>query len=188
LTDLLKWRPMPNKMREFTLRHNVQRHLSKLEDWIFEYHWLRALAMFDVTSFLAILSGIGRHFKFCRYVKWQTVCWSIWNGVWSDKRREVTLHHYLCFKSFSRLTLLFLSLPCSLDQHHHYCEWNLTKLCSHENITKLNCFRLHAALYLFTTLFISSPFRNVSSIFSNGYSSISVIALKIKLCMFLQLF
>jgi len=34
----------------------------------FEYHWFRALAMFDVTSFLAILSGIGRHFKFCRYV------------------------------------------------------------------------------------------------------------------------
>ena len=23
--------------------------------------------MFDVTSFPAILSGIGRHFKFCRY-------------------------------------------------------------------------------------------------------------------------
>ena len=34
----------------------------------FEYHWFRALAMFDVTSFLAILSCIGRHFKFCQYV------------------------------------------------------------------------------------------------------------------------
>ena len=31
----------------------------------FEYHWLPALAMFDVTSFCAILSGIRRHFKHC---------------------------------------------------------------------------------------------------------------------------
>jgi len=34
----------------------------------FEYHWLRVLAIFGVTSFPAILSGIGRHFKFWRYV------------------------------------------------------------------------------------------------------------------------
>ena len=34
----------------------------------FEYHWLRALAMFNVTSLPATLSSIGRHFKFCRYV------------------------------------------------------------------------------------------------------------------------
>jgi len=34
----------------------------------FDYHWLRALAMFDVTSFPAILWGIGRYFTFCRYV------------------------------------------------------------------------------------------------------------------------
>jgi len=34
----------------------------------FEYHWLCALAMFDVKSFPAILSGIGHHFKFCRYI------------------------------------------------------------------------------------------------------------------------
>jgi len=33
-TELLKWRPMPDKMREFTLRHNVQRHLGQSEDWI----------------------------------------------------------------------------------------------------------------------------------------------------------
>jgi len=32
----------------------------------FEYHCLRALAMFDETSFPAILLGIGRQFKFCR--------------------------------------------------------------------------------------------------------------------------
>ena len=30
-----------------------------------EYHWLRALAIFDITSFPAILLGIRRHFKFC---------------------------------------------------------------------------------------------------------------------------
>jgi len=32
--ELLKWRPMPDKTREFTLRHNVQRHLGQSEDWI----------------------------------------------------------------------------------------------------------------------------------------------------------
>ena len=32
----------------------------------FEYQWLHALEIFDVMSFPAILSGIGRHFKFCR--------------------------------------------------------------------------------------------------------------------------
>ena len=37
---------------------------------LFEYHWLRALAMFDAMSFPAILLGIGRHFKFCRYVNY----------------------------------------------------------------------------------------------------------------------
>ena len=34
----------------------------------FEYPWLWALEMFDVTSFPAILSGIRRHFKFYRYI------------------------------------------------------------------------------------------------------------------------
>jgi len=33
-TERLKWRPMPDKTREFTLRHNVQRHLGQSEDWI----------------------------------------------------------------------------------------------------------------------------------------------------------
>jgi len=39
----------------------------------FESHWLRALAMFDVTIFPAILSCIRHHFKFCRYVNLQAV-------------------------------------------------------------------------------------------------------------------
>jgi len=34
-THRLKWRPMPDKMREFTLGHNVQRNLGQSEDWIF---------------------------------------------------------------------------------------------------------------------------------------------------------
>jgi len=33
-TELLKWRPMPDKTREFTLRHNVQRHLGQSDNWI----------------------------------------------------------------------------------------------------------------------------------------------------------
>jgi len=33
----------------------------------FEYHWLRALAKFDMTSFPTILLSIGRHFKLCQY-------------------------------------------------------------------------------------------------------------------------
>ena len=37
----------------------------------FEYHWLHTLAMFDVTSFPAILSDIRRHFRFFRYVNWR---------------------------------------------------------------------------------------------------------------------
>jgi len=36
----------------------------------FEYHWLRALAMFHVTSFPAILWDIERQFKFCWYVNY----------------------------------------------------------------------------------------------------------------------
>jgi len=32
-TDRLKWRPMPDKMREITLRYNVQRHLGQSEEW-----------------------------------------------------------------------------------------------------------------------------------------------------------
>ena len=47
----------------YTMTYNVIWANQKTES--FEYHWLRALAMFDVTSFPAILSGIGQHFKFC---------------------------------------------------------------------------------------------------------------------------
>jgi len=59
----------PTKLRDFTLRHKV-RHLGQSEDWIV---WVSLVTrpcnhMFDVNSFPAILSGIGRHFKFCRYV------------------------------------------------------------------------------------------------------------------------
>ena len=47
----------------YTMTYNVIWANQKTES--FEYHWLRALAMFDITSFPAILSGIGHHFKFC---------------------------------------------------------------------------------------------------------------------------
>ena len=40
---------------------------------LFEYHWLRALAMFNIMSLPVILSGIGRHFKFCKYVNYGNV-------------------------------------------------------------------------------------------------------------------
>jgi len=43
---------MPDKLREITYCHNIQLHLGQSE--YFEYHWLRALALFDVTSFPAI--------------------------------------------------------------------------------------------------------------------------------------
>ena len=34
-TECLKWRPMPDKMQEFTLCHNLQRHFAQSEDWIY---------------------------------------------------------------------------------------------------------------------------------------------------------
>jgi len=37
-----------------------------------EYHRLRALAMFKIMNFFANSLGIGRHFKFCRYVNYMT--------------------------------------------------------------------------------------------------------------------
>jgi len=62
LSLTLKWRPMPDKTRECMLlqTYNVIWANQKM------YHWLRAFAMFDLTSFPAILSGIGHHFKFCQ--------------------------------------------------------------------------------------------------------------------------
>ena len=46
-------------MLDFTLCHNVLRHFGPLKAKSFEHHWLHALAMFDVTSFPAILCLIG---------------------------------------------------------------------------------------------------------------------------------
>jgi len=40
---------------------------ANLRTEFFYHHWLCALAMFDITSFPAFLSGIESHFKFCRY-------------------------------------------------------------------------------------------------------------------------
>ena len=60
---------MPDKMREFTLYAiTLNVILVNLNTEPFEYHQLSALAKSDGTSFPAIVSGIGRHFKFCRYV------------------------------------------------------------------------------------------------------------------------
>jgi len=50
----------------YAITYNVIWANHKTES--FEYHWLHTLAMFDVTSFAAIMLGIGPHFKFCRYV------------------------------------------------------------------------------------------------------------------------
>jgi len=50
----------------YAIRCNVIWANQKTES--FEYHWLRALAVFDQMSFPAILSSIGHHFKFCWYV------------------------------------------------------------------------------------------------------------------------
>ena len=63
-------------MWELTLNHNVQRH-QKTES----FHWLRTLAMFDVMSVPAILSSIGRNFKFCQYINFfQTAPTSVLHG------------------------------------------------------------------------------------------------------------
>ena len=76
-SDHLKWRPMPNK-KCGNLRYAITYVIwANQKNESFEYHWLCALAMFDVTSFPAILSGIQRHFKFCRYnncCKMRNVC------------------------------------------------------------------------------------------------------------------
>ena len=50
----------------YAITYNVISANHKTES--FQYHWLRALAMFDVMTFPAILLGIGRHFKFWRYI------------------------------------------------------------------------------------------------------------------------
>jgi len=50
----------------YAIAYNVIWANQKTES--FEYHWLHELAMFDITSFPAILTGIESHFKLCRYV------------------------------------------------------------------------------------------------------------------------
>jgi len=48
----------------YAITYNIILANQKTES--FEYHWLGALAMFDITSFPDILSGIRRHFNnFC---------------------------------------------------------------------------------------------------------------------------
>jgi len=61
------------KIRKFTLPNNIQLHLGQSENYFFLYHWLSALAVFDVRSFPPILSGIRRHFKFCWYIYYITI-------------------------------------------------------------------------------------------------------------------
>jgi len=55
----------PTKTRNlcYALAYNIIWANQKTKS--FDYHWLCALAMFNVTSFPAILSDIGRNFKFC---------------------------------------------------------------------------------------------------------------------------
>jgi len=50
----------------YTITYNIIWANQKTKS--FEFHWLRALSRFYITCFPAILSGIGRHFKFCQYV------------------------------------------------------------------------------------------------------------------------
>jgi len=52
----------------YAIMYNVIWANQKTES--FEYHWLRTLAMFDVTSFPTILSVIGCQFMLCRYVNY----------------------------------------------------------------------------------------------------------------------
>jgi len=60
-------------MRLFTLRHNVQRYLGQSEDWIFWVSLVRRTCNVWRNELSAIVSGIGGHFKFCRYVNWWPV-------------------------------------------------------------------------------------------------------------------
>jgi len=59
-TDRLKLRPMPDT--------NAGIYVTPLLNLLSITGYAHKFAMFDVTSFPAMLSGIGRHFKFCRYV------------------------------------------------------------------------------------------------------------------------
>jgi len=58
------------KTRElrYAITYNVIWANQKTETFL--HIWLRALAMFEVTTFPVILLGTGGHFKFCRYVNY----------------------------------------------------------------------------------------------------------------------
>ena len=95
----------------------------------FEYHWLHALAMFDIMSFPAIFSAIGLHFKFWRYVNW---CYTLKtcklkkpiNPARQDKNflgLKINLvdimfivHSVISFHSLNCILLIFENLNCSI--------------------------------------------------------------------------
>jgi len=58
----------PTKTQEFTLHHYVQCRLGQSEDWIFWVSLVMGTCNVWRNKLPAVLSGIGRHFKFCRYV------------------------------------------------------------------------------------------------------------------------
>ena len=91
----------------------------------FEYHWLRAFAMFDIISFPASWKGIGRHFKFfvmlCYLQKaninilWQCIC-------------ILTLYFYL-IKTVKKLQTLFSISQTFSILKYLYFSATLQRLC-----------------------------------------------------------
>jgi len=119
------------KTQEFTLCQNVIWANQKTES--FEYHWLRALAMFDVKSFPTILSGIGRHFKLCRYVNWACgcVCFRYYVETITQLRDTATVElFYLCAKQ----QLYKVHVSATLFFFGHIC-WELNTLALHIKFT-----------------------------------------------------
>ena len=91
----------------------------------FEYHWLRALPMFDITRFSAILSGIGRLFIFCRYVNY-IASTTVYSGTDKASIVEQVV-----------LWLLLLSTAVGFEWSENY-EW-VGVPCCFEWIEKLHC-------------------------------------------------
>jgi len=71
-TDRLKWHPMPDQKQEFTLRHNVQRHLGQSEDWIFWALLVTRTCNVWLNVLSRQLSGIRHRFKYCRYASYKS--------------------------------------------------------------------------------------------------------------------
>jgi len=69
------------------------------EDLMFLCHWLHMLAMCDVTSFPANLSGIGRHFKFCRYVNCDMLSFNLHLKKKVKWRRKLNINNILVHTS-----------------------------------------------------------------------------------------